>query len=327
MKNILNFRLIGILAILILALVGCGNTEDASADNDTSTDKAADEEASENETQTITYLGEDYIVPKVVDDIATASLESMEDAAILGIKPMASITVGGELPEYLADELAGAEDIGDKQQPSHETLLELKPDVIMGSSKFQPEVAENLEKVAPMFPVSHISTDWEENLNLMAKLTGKEAKAEEIITTYKDDVATIKEEIASNVENKKIVIVRIRTGNIFVYSADTYFNPVLYQDLGIAIPDEIEAVKAQEMITLENLAKLNPDYLFVQFDESENADNPKALEDLQSNPIFQSIQAAKDELVFVNSVDPMAQGGTAWSKTTFLETVKELLVK
>ena len=39
-------------------------------------------------------------MPAKVDKIATASLESMEDA-VLGIKPVGAITVGGKLPKYL----------------------------------------------------------------------------------------------------------------------------------------------------------------------------------------------------------------------------------
>lgn len=49
------------------------------------------------------------------------------------------------------------------------------------------------------------------------------------------------------------------------------------------------------------------------------------LEDIEKNPIWQSMNAAKEKKVFVNVVDPMAQGGTAWSKTAFLkEAVKNL---
>lgn len=53
--------------------------------------------------QTITYLGEDYVVPSKVDHIAAASLESMEDAAILGIKPVGVLAIN-VLPTYLANE-------------------------------------------------------------------------------------------------------------------------------------------------------------------------------------------------------------------------------
>ena len=56
-------------------------------------------------------------------------------------------------------------------QPNFETLLQLKPDVI--TVRNSQETAEKFTKVAPTFPVSHVSTNWEDNLKLMGELTGK----------------------------------------------------------------------------------------------------------------------------------------------------------
>lgn len=249
----------------------------------------------------------------------------MEDAAVLGIKPVGAITVGGKLPEYLAKDLEGTKSVGEKMQPNFETLLQLKPDVITSSSKFPPEAAEKFTKVAPTFPVSHISTDWEENLKLMGELSGKKDKAEKIIKDYKADAAKAKERIGDKLKDKKVLVIRLRASNLYLYPESVYFNPVIYKYLGLTVPDEIKSVKAQEAISLEKLAESNPDYIFLQFEKSENKDKPQILEDLQSNPIWQSTKAVKDKKVFINSIDPMAQGGTAWSKTAFLkETVKNL---
>ncbi len=60
---------------------------------------------------------------------------------------------------------------------------------------------------------------------------------------------------------------------------------------------------------------------FLQFSPDENKDNPKALEELQKNPIWKSLKAVKSGNVYVNLVDPLAQGGTAYSKFTFLEAL------
>lgn len=324
-------KLSGLLLLLSLFLTACGGNEEASGEGQAEKQKEEPKEEKKentdteaNETQVISYLGEDYEVPAQVNDIATASLEAMEDAAMLGVKPMATITYGGEIPAYVAEELEGAEDIGSKRQPSSEKLLSLQPDVILGTSKFQPDVVDKLNQVAPMFPVSHISTNWEENLKLMGKLTGKEDKAEEVISQYKEDAAAMKEKIHSTVDGKKVMLVRVRRGSLYVYSEDVYFNSVLYKDLGIEVPEAIKNVKAQEQITLEKLAEINPDYLFIQFAESENPESKEAVEELQNNPIFSKLNASQNDNVFVNIVDPMHQGGTAWSKTAFLDAIGEI---
>ncbi|MBY0598241.1 iron-hydroxamate ABC transporter substrate-binding protein [Bacillus bingmayongensis] len=313
---------LGMVTVLSVGLAAC-NSADKSSGEQKQESKAT--ETKKDEKQKITYLGKEYTVPAKVSKIVTASLESMEDAAVLGIKPVGAITVGGKLPGYLAKDLEGAKSIGEKMQPNFETLLQLKPDVITSSSKFPPEAAEKFTKVAPTFPVSHISTNWEDNLKLMGELSGKKDKAEKIIKDYKNDAAKAKEEIGDKLKDKKVLVVRLRASNLYLYPEGVYFNPVIYKDLGLTVPEQIKTVKAQEAISLEKLAEINPDYVFLQFEASENKDKPQVLEELQSNPIWQSMAAAKDKKVFVNAVDPMAQGGTAWSKTAFLkEAVKNL---
>ena len=319
-----KLMVLGMAAVFSIGLGACGNADESSGDT---SKKSSATETKKQETQKLNYLGKEYTIPSEVKKIATVSLESMEDAAALGVKPVGAITVGGKLPEYLAKDLEGAESIGEKMQPNYETLLSIKPDVIMWTSKSDGTVTEKLDKVAPTIPYSHISTDWEDNLRLMAKLSGKEEKAESIIAQYKEDAEKAKLEIGENLKDKKALVVRIRNGSLFLYPQDIYFNPVLYADLGLTVPEEIKPVKAQEMIALEKFAEINPDYIFLQFTESENAQKPKALEELESNSIWKSIEAVKNDKVFVNSVDPLAQGGTAWSKTAFLKAATENLAK
>lgn len=78
---------------------------------------------------------------------------------------------------------------------------------------------------------------------------------------------------------------------------------------------------------MEQLADMNPDYLFVQFSTDENADAPNALEDFKNNPIIQNINAFKNDQVFVNVLDPLMEGGPAYSRIKFLEAIQQNLVK
>ncbi|QWG51747.1 iron-hydroxamate ABC transporter substrate-binding protein [Bacillus mycoides] len=312
---------LGMVTVLSVGLAACNSTDKTSGEQKQQT-KAT--ETKKDEKRKITYLGKEYTVPAKVDKIATASLESMEDAAVLGIKPVGAITVGGKLPGNVAKDLEGAKSIGEKMEPNFETLLQLKPDVITSSTKFPAEAAEKFTKVAPTIPISHVSTDWEENLKLMGELSGKKDKAEKIIKDYKADAEKAKAKIGDKLKDKKVLVIRLRANTLFVYPEGVYFNPVIYKDLGLTAPEQLKNVKAQEKISLEQLAQINPDYVFLQYEASEN-NKPKVLEEIESNPIWQSVNAVKEKKVFVNTVDPIAQGGTAWSKTVFLkEAVKNL---
>ncbi|CAM3707428.1 ABC transporter substrate-binding protein [Marinicrinis lubricantis] len=284
---------------------------------------ATEEQEDANGTREIQYLGESYTVPTTVEHIViTGSLESMEDALVLEVKPTGAMTVGGEFPPLFESITSDATGIGEKTQPSLDTILTLKPDVILASTKFPAETLEKLEKISTTIPVSHISTDWEANLKLLAELTGKEELTEQVLQEYGNTVQAVREKVEPLFRDKTVLAVRIRAGNIYIYPGNVFFNPSIYEDLGAEVPDEVKQAKAQEMVTLEKLSEMNPDYLFVQFSEDENQDAPQALEDLQNNPIWQSIQAVKEGHLFINLVDPLAQGGTFYSKTTFLEAIQ-----
>lgn len=318
-------------ALVAVGVTGCGsknNNEEGSANANKEVQQSTNESQQENKEKRITYLGKEYTVPsKDAKIVITGTMESMEDALMLDVKPLGAITVGGEFPAMFKDITAETKPIGEKIQPNIETILSLKPDIILGSTKFPAETLEKLNKVKDTIPVSHISTDWEDNLMLMGQLSGKEDKAKEIIEKYKEDAKEAKEKLGDKMKDKKVVTIRIRSGNIFIYPETVFFNPVLYNDLGLTAPEPVKAAKAQEEISLEKFSELNPDYIFVQFSENENADKPKALEELNNNPIWKSINAVKEGKVFVNTVDPLGQGGTAWSKSNFLKAAVSELSK
>ncbi|MEF2967099.1 ABC transporter substrate-binding protein [Paenibacillus sp. M1] len=316
----------GLLLVFIVILAGCGANKEtaapAGADGaaNSATVESGSNEAAASDTKVVKYLDKEYILPANTERIViTGAVEAMEDSIVLDVKPVGAITFSGEFPELFKSITENAESIGEKTEPNFETILSLKPDVILGSTKFKPEVMEQLNKIAPTIPYSHISTDWESNLRLLGELSGKQDQAEQEIAEYKEDLETAKSQLTDSVKNAKVVAVRIRAGEAYIYPQDVFFNPVLYQDLGLAVPAEVAAAKAQELVSKEKFAEMNPDYLFVQFSPDENKDNTTALEDFQNDPIIKSINAVKNGKLFVNAVDPLAQGGTAYSKIEFLK--------
>ncbi|MGE7843020.1 ABC transporter substrate-binding protein [Lysinibacillus sp. NPDC093712] len=316
-------------ALLALSLAACGTDKEESTPvkNEAAETSTTETQTDQAKTQSITYLGETYELPAKVKNIVAASLESMEDAAMLGIKPVGALDIGGKIPSYLTKELEGATLVGNKMEPNAEAILALDPDVIIGTSKFPEETAEKLNKIQTMIPYSHISTNWKENLTLLAQLTGKEEDAKKIIADYEAKVADAQAKSKEQLADKEVLIIRLRGGVMYIYPAGVYLNPVLYEDLGAPVPEILNSTKAQAELSLETLAEIDPDSIFLQFEESENTDAPKALEDLQKNPIFASLKAAKNEQIFVNAIDPLAQGGTAWSKVKFLDVAAEKLLK
>ena len=318
---------LGAAALLALTLAACGSSDEAKeaeAEVVEQEQTASEEQATE---MTINYLGTDYTFPNPVENIVAASLEAMEDAAILGVKPVGVLEVAGEIPEYLRTELQGATLIGDKKAPNAEVILTLDPDAIIGTSKWGEETMTPLNKIATTLPYSHISTDWKDNLLAFGELADKKEEAEKIIADYDAKAAEAKASLGDTAADKEVLVIRLRGGIMNVYPVGVYLNPVLYEDLGLQVPEVVTKAEAQAELTLETLAEIDPDVIFLQFETSENKDAPTALDDLQANPIFANLTAAKNGDVHVNTVAPLAQGGTAWSKVKFLDAAVEKLVK
>lgn len=329
-----KFLFISFIALFMLILAACGEKKAVEEESSTDTPKeeevtqTKEESTNENGTRTIEYLGESYEVPEKVERIVvTGAMEAMEDMVVLDVHPVGAIAIGGKFPELYASVTDKAESIGEKIKPNFEKILELNPDVILGSTKFPEEVQSKLEKIAPTILVSHISTNWESNLNLLAELTGKQADAEKILSTYKADIEAAKSTLTEKLQDQKVAAIRIRGGQAYVYPKEVFLNAVLYGELGLAVPNEVAKAKSQEAISVEQLADMNPDYLFVQFSTDENADAPNALEDFKKNPIIQNITAFKNDRVFVNVLDPLMEGGPAYSRIKFLEAIRQNLVK
>lgn len=317
---------------LMLAACNADEAENADAkDEKPATEETADkkeEQVDENATKKVTYLGTEYEVPGKVDTIIAASLEAMEDAAVLGVKPAGVISDDGTtIPSYLEKELAGATVVGSKKEPSAETMLTLNPDVILGTSKWDEAQMMNYNKVATTFPYSHISINWKENLTLFGQLTGKEKEAEKVIADYEQKLKDAREQIqSSDLKDKKVILIRVR-GGMAVYPAGVFLNPSVYEDLGFKTPAELGPIEVQTEISHETLAEWNPDIVLIQVEDPEDPEKAAALQDILNNNIFKGINAAKNDQVYVNILDPMAQGGTAWSKINFLDAFVENVLK
>ncbi len=320
-----KWAVVGLLFLLSVVFTACGEKKET-AESPAGTETAIS--AEQAETKTITYLGKEYKVPAKIERIViTGAVEAMEDAIVLDVKPVGAITVGGQFPELFRSITGEAKSVGEKTEPNFETILSLKPDVILGSTKFKPEVMEQLAKIAPTLPYSHVSTDWESNLRLLGELSGKEEQAEQEITKYKADLEDAKTKLSDSVKGAKVLAMRIRVGELYIYPEKVFFNPVLYQDLGLTVPAEVKAAKAQELISKEKLAEMNPDYIFLQFSPDENKENPNALEEFQNDPILKNVAAVKNGKLFINAVDPLIQGGTSYSKIQFLKAAVDRLAK
>lgn len=225
-----------LILLLVLTAAACGNKNESTASKASGT---------ASEKKKIEYLDKTYEVTVPTDKIAiTGSVESMEDAKLLDVHPQGAISFSGKFPDMFKDITDKAEATGEKMEPNIEKILEMKPDVILASTKFPEKTLQKISTAGTTIPVSHISSNWKENMMLLAQLTGKEKKAKKIIANYEQDLKETKTKINEKAKDSKALVIRIRQGNIYIYPEQVYFNSTLYGDLGLKAPGRSKSCKS-----------------------------------------------------------------------------------
>ncbi|MGO4372723.1 ABC transporter substrate-binding protein [Paenibacillus sp. MCAF20] len=328
-------QLLILLLVFVFIVAGCGNQADNSNTGNKEAAQTATNEPAQAEDEgvtetgglkTVTYLGKEYQVPEKAEKIAILAVEAMEEMHVLGVKPYAAakdMYVNG-IPEEIGDSLEGVQWIDSGVQPDKEQLLALKPDLILTTARLDAETLKPLEEIAPTIPLSFSGADTEANITVVGEVTGKAEEAKAAIEAYKKQLQESKDKLgASANKDKKVVYMRISTEyGLSAYSTQTTYNAVLYDGLGLTVPDVIGNIERRETLSLEVVAQANPDYIFALVP----LNDLKAIDDLKTKPLWNGISAVKEGHVIVNPVHPDLFGTPILSKTKFLEQVTATLV-
>ncbi len=227
----------------------------------------------------------------------------------LETKPAASAGVTDALKQFETLEpyktTTGIIDLGNARELSVEAVLAAKPDVIVTFKGHIDKIYDSLTKIAPVVQLDY-SGRWQDSLQLCAKLAGKEALAEQYIKDTEALIAKTREQLDKQ-GNKTYALLRTSGKGEFVAlgSGNTlYYNKT--DGFGLTIPQDYP--KDSQMLSLDALSKMNPDYIIFR-DYPETA---KAAVNAQSaSAVWQSLDAVKNNRVLyfdasLNTESPLA---------------------
>ena len=248
-------------AIMLGAMVvGCGNGSANSSD----ANKGAASEAAAYEAVTVKHqLGEVTITEKP-ESVVVFDLGALDILDTLGVE--VSGVVKSSLPDYLSaynDDKYG--DIGGLKEPDLEGIFELEPDLIIISGR-QADFYEDLSEIAPTINVALDNSNYVEsiksNISTLADIFEVEDKASEVIAEIDSKVKEASEDIKSEAEGKKALVILANDGNISAYGPGSRF--ALVDALGFeAVDATLDNSTHGQAIGYEYISEKNPDYLFV----------------------------------------------------------------
>lgn len=242
--------------LLILLLAGC-----AAAAQPAAAPAAAPENATNGETHTITHAMGESEVPVNPQRVVVLDTGELDNALALGAPIIgAPVAEAREYQAYLADQLDGITDTGAISEPSLETILTLKPDLILGSKQRHEAIYEQLSAIAPTVFTESLRVPWQDNFKLHAAALGNSAEAEQIVAAYDVRTAQIRAALGDNPPT--ISIIRFRPGQVRLYLKSSYIGYIL-QDVGLPRPPAQDQDVFSAEIGLEQVADIDADYILI----------------------------------------------------------------
>ncbi len=266
-----QWRIVSVLLIVMFAfLTGCtSDQEEKSANKDRS--KSKDNTSEAYPITVVDGTGKDVVIEKEPKTIVSLVPSITETAFALGLgKKVIGVSKYDNYPEEVKDiDKVGAFDI------NVEKILSLAPDLALVTTSHQTkhgDALELLKKAGITVVVVNEATSFDEvykSITLIAKTTGTEEKAKEIISEMKQRMAEIKEK-AKAVKTKKRVWVEVSPSpDIFTTGKGTFMHEMLeaVQAINVAgeqegwvkfTEEEIVAFKPEVIITTYGYFVENP---------------------------------------------------------------------
>lgn len=203
---------------------------------------------------------------------------------------------------YLSDRITTSPTyIGNYSSPSLETILKLKPDLILITYSYGDRTQyDQFSKLAPTLALSGGDFPWQQRLLTLGKVLNREPQAQQVLAQYQQKVATAKAKLEPISRHNKVLLLYFSRPDHIPISTDKIFAGALLKDLGfqLVIPQRtIDVDGVIRGVSLEVLPQLEADIIIVMAGGSEGIRKVKQL--WNQNPLLQAV-TNNVELYFVD---------------------------
>lgn len=220
--------------------------------------------------RTVTDIeGNTVALPENPQRIVTLSEPTLDAVLALGITPVGAVAGRGQsgAPHYLGDKAAGVEIVGTVSELQYEAIGALSPDLILAdgtSINNRPDVLEILRNIAPVVFCGYAGGLWETNFTYVAQALGKTSEAESYLQDYKAFVAATAQELNQKYSSSTFSIVRWQGSGPSLILKELPAGQAL-ESLGLQRPENQDRMGRghSEPVSLENLASIDADYMFL----------------------------------------------------------------
>lgn len=197
-------------------------------------------------------------IPQNIKKVVSLGPNLTEIIAELDAKSLVGRTDYCDYPLWVVD----VPSIGKLSSPNIEKIIELNPDLVIGSTHVKREVVEALEKAdittACLYDASSLDGSYQIVLD-MGLLLNKNTQAKTIVSTMKKNVNEVKDRVADLPKPKIYYVVGFGQWGEYTAGGDTFINTMIEQAGGINIAKNIKGWT----YSLESLIDADPDIIII----------------------------------------------------------------
>ncbi|MDF2724592.1 MAG: ferrichrome transporter [Paenibacillus sp.] len=310
--NRLSTRVVLFFLLVVVILAGCSSAPSAS--NGSAADAANKPSAASSQPATAKdaapawprtikdAVGHDIVLQKKPERIAVLHPVYLDYFFALGEKPIASVTAAQAMKDFATlqpyAKSANLIDLGSGRDFNLELIAQTNPDVIVTFKGHIDAHYDNLSKIAPVVQID-FADSWQKATMICATIVGKEKLAEQYIQETVQLIGKTKEKLGPKM-NQTFALLRIGgKGSFFAPGTN---NTMYYKVDGFGMKPPKGYPADSQVMSLEALTELNPDYIIVQHDI---ALAQAAIKGLESSKVWGSLEAVKRNhvLLFDNSLN------------------------
>jgi iron complex transport system substrate-binding protein len=263
-------------------------------------------------------------VPESPERVVVLDTAALDTAIALGVHPVGTIRYG-KAPDYLGDAAESITVVGEDNQPNLEAILQLQPDLILGSKIASGKLYRQLSRIAPtvLTAGSGREGEWQQNFQLYAEALGKGEQAEQLLADYRRQVADLQERIGKPATFEVSVIATARD-RIGAFTTGSFPGSVL-QDIGFSrnpTQDQLEAYAVP--LSREKLEDIDGDVLFLIY--SPHLEESRNLETFSQDPIWSQLQAVQQNRICEVANEVWIAGRSLLAAQQMLEDVENCLL-
>ncbi|MEV3990946.1 iron-siderophore ABC transporter substrate-binding protein [Streptomyces sp. NPDC049837] len=221
--------------------------------------------------------------------VVVLDVGELDNVVSLGIKPVGYAPSEGDdgIPSYLAKDAGNPKSVGTINNLNLEAILNLEPDLIIGSQLRAADKYKELSQIAPTVFSIRPGFTWKENYLLNAAALDKTAEAKAKLAAYE----TKAKKLGTDIGPKKptVSMVRYLPDRIRLYAKASFIGTIL-EDVGLPRPKNQQINDLATEVGPEKIDAADADWIFTGV----YGDPKKTKRDTtQANPLWKNLKAVK----------------------------------